>query len=62
MSWTLRSSTPCDEADPLTGKHECPYMDMDGYVDCYYWCSAGTDEDYDPASQDEEVYEAYDIT
>lgn len=58
---TLRSSTPCDEADSLTGKHYCPYMDQSGYVDCERWCAAGSDEDYDPASQDEEVYEAYDL-
>ena len=53
MSWTLRSSTPCDEADPLTGKHECPYMDLDGYVDCHYWCSAEEPADYPEVDAEE---------
>lgn len=58
---TLRANTPCDELDPMTGQFYCPYMDQSGYVNCEYWFGAGSDEDYDLASQDEEVYEAYDI-
>lgn len=45
----------------MTGQFYCPYMDQSGYVNCEYWFGAGSDEDYDLASQDEEVYEAYDI-
>ena len=55
---TLRAYTPCDEADPLTGQHCCPYMDQSGYVNCEYWCSAGSDEDYVP---EELEFECYDI-
>ena len=43
---SLRWTTPCDEADPLTGKHYCPYMSEDGTVDCEYWCGAEEPEDY----------------
>ena len=49
---TLRWTTPCDEADPLTGKHTCPYMDSMGEVDCERWCSAGSDEDYVPEEEE----------
>lgn len=37
---SLRWTTPCDEADPLTGQYVCPYMDSSGYVNCEWWCSA----------------------
>lgn len=44
---SLRKVTPCDERDPITGECYCPYMmDMVGYVDCYYWCSAEEPADY----------------
>ena len=43
----LRSHTPCDERMP-DGRFYCPYMDMDGSVDCGYWCSQDSDSDYVP--------------
>lgn len=48
---TLKRQTPCD-----LDEHVCPYMDRSGYVNCEWWCGAGCDDDYDPASEDEEVY------
>ena len=50
---SLRKVTPCDERDPMTGQCYCPYMDMDGYVDCHYWCSAEEPEDYPEIDADE---------
>ena len=51
---TLKWETPCDHGI-------CPYKDNDGNVDCECWCSAGSDEDYDPASQDEVIYEMMEV-
>lgn len=48
---SLRSITPCDEAD-WNGEHHCPYMDASGWVDCEYWCGADEPED-DPKIWDE---------
>lgn len=52
----LRSHTPCDERDPLTGQFYCPYMDMDGYVDCQFWCQDIPEPDY-PEIDAEELEE-----
>ena len=53
---SLRWTTPCDEADPLTGKHVCPYMDSSGCVNCEWWCSAD-EPDPDPDTDDLEPWE-----
>ena len=42
---SLRWSTPCDEPDPMTGRHICPYANGGDYVDCEYWCGAEEPED-----------------
>lgn len=54
---SLRWRTPCDERDPMTGEFHCPYMDMDGYVDCVYWCSDRPDEDWTPEEGDRSMEE-----
>lgn len=42
---SLRQYTPCDEVDPITGLHYCPYADSSDYVNCEYWCGADEPED-----------------
>ena len=48
---SLRQYTPCDEADPVTGLHYCPYADSADYVNCEYWC--GAEEPQDDYREDE---------
>ena len=50
---SLRTHTPCDERDPVTGQFYCPYIGMDGYVDCHYWCSAEEPADYPEVDAEE---------
>ena len=56
----LKAHTPCDERDPLTGQYECPYIDMDGYVDCHFWCQDIPEPDYPEIDADElEEYQSF---
>lgn len=48
---SLRQYTPCDEVDPVTGLHYCPYADSADYVNCEYWC--GAEEPQDDYREDE---------
>ena len=57
---SLRQHTPCDEVDPITGLHVCPYADGNAYVNCEWWCGADEPED-DPSMWDEEIYECFDM-
>lgn len=52
----LKAHTPCDERDPFTGSFTCPYIDMDGYVDCQFWCQDIPEPDY-PEIDAEELEE-----
>lgn len=55
---SLKRITPCDEYDPITETHYCPYMDSSGYVNCEYWCSA-EEPDPDPDLEPWEVEYEY---
>lgn len=49
----LKAHTPCDERDPITGSFTCPYVDMDGYVDCHFWCQDIPEPDYPELDSEE---------
>ena len=50
---SIKAHTPCDERDPMTGEFYCPYIDMDGYVDCHFWCSPEEPADYPEVDAEE---------
>ena len=54
---SLRQHTPCDEVDPITGLHVCPYAADYAYVICEWWCGAEEPEDH--SMDDEVIYESY---
>ena len=56
----LKAHTPCDERDPITGQYECPYIDLDGYVDCQFWCQDIPEPDYPEIDAEElEMYMSF---